>query len=48
MMLAATLRDRQARIDWLLLLAVLGLMVLGVLFIYSATLTNEGASTAPW
>ena len=40
--------ERQSRIDWLLLLSILGLMVLGTLFIYSATMINETARESPW
>ena len=40
--------ERQSRLDWLLLLAIFGLMVLGVVFVYSATMTNESAREAPW
>ena len=41
------LNERQPRLDWLLLFGLLGLMVVGTLFIYSATLAQE-ANTIPW
>ena len=39
--------ERQSRLDWLQLTALLGLMVMGVLFIYSATLAYQDNSI-PW
>jgi cell division protein FtsW (lipid II flippase) len=33
--------ERQTRIEWLQLLSLVGLMVVGVIFIYSATLAHE-------
>src|SRR2546426_6521911 len=42
------LSERQSKIDWLLLLAISGLMLLGTAFIYSATMANESAVLAPW
>jgi len=41
-------KERQAKIDWLLLLAIGCLMIIGVAFIYSATMVNESAALAPW
>src|SRR5712671_4688773 len=41
-------KERQAKIDWLQLLAIGGLMVIGVAFIYSATMFNESAAQAAW
>jgi len=41
-------REQHARIDWLMLAAIAGLMVVGVCFIYSATMANEALNTAPW
>ena len=41
-MFETPLNERPARLDWLLVLAVLGLMLVGVTFIYSATM---GSST---
>jgi rod shape determining protein RodA len=39
--------ERQSKVEWLQLLALLGLMAVGVLFIYSATLAHQANST-PW
>ena len=39
--------ERQSRIEWLQLLGLLGLMAIGVIFIYSATLAHE-ANATPW
>ncbi|MGV3756981.1 MAG: rod shape-determining protein RodA [Verrucomicrobiota bacterium] len=38
-----TLNTREPRLDWLMVAGLLGLMVFGVLFIYSATMSREGA-----
>ena len=42
------LNPRQSRIDRVLWLAIFGLMVLGILFVYSATMVSELAASAPW
>lgn len=34
-------KDRHSRVDWLMLAALAGLMVVGVLFVYSATMVND-------
>lgn len=34
-------KDRQPRVDWLMMAALAGLMVVGVLFVYSATMVSE-------
>ena len=47
-MFDADLNERQSRIDRLQLAALFGLMVLGALFVYSATMVSESASSAPW
>jgi rod shape determining protein RodA len=47
-MFEATLNERQARIDKFQLLAVGGLMLLGALFVYSATTVSDSVSSAPW
>ncbi|MBI3849296.1 MAG: rod shape-determining protein RodA [Verrucomicrobia bacterium] len=47
-MFGSTSNDRHARIDLLLVLALLGLMVLGAAFVYSATMANESTSALPW
>lgn len=43
-----TLTQKEPRIDWLLLAALGGLMVVGALFIASATLVGESSSSAPF
>ena len=40
-MFESTLKPDRAKIDWLMLAAIGGLMVLGVFFVYSATMANE-------
>ena len=40
--------ERQARVDWLMIAALGGLMIIGVLFVYSATMVNESAALAPF
>jgi len=47
-MFALGLKERQSKVDWTLLLAIGGLMCLGVAFVYSATMANESAIAAPW
>ena len=42
-----TLNEKPSRIDWPLWLAAAGLMVIGVLFVYSATSVSEAARTMP-
>jgi len=39
--------ERQSRVEWLQLLGLLGLMIVGATFIYSATLAQE-TNTIPW
>ncbi len=46
-MFTFTQPERQSRIEWFQLLALLGLMAVGVAFIYSATLAFE-ANALPW
>ena len=41
------IKDRQARLDWLLLIGVVGLMAMGVAYIFSATMANEALSNQP-
>jgi rod shape determining protein RodA len=36
-------KERQSRVDWLMLAALMGLMAVGVLFVYSATMATESA-----
>src|SRR5262245_11502486 len=40
--------ERQSRVDWLMMSAIAGLMVLGELFVYSATMANESAALTEW
>ncbi len=47
-MFEADLIERQSRLDRLQLAAVLGLMLLGGAFVYSATMSNESAATLHW
>ena len=47
-MFDADLNERQSRIDRLQLVALLGLMLLGAAFVYSATMVSESAGSAPW
>ncbi len=47
-MIALGKKERQSKVDWLMLLALAGLMIIGVLFIYSATMANEAAAAMPW
>lgn len=42
------LKPQTAEVDWPMILAVLGLMTIGTLFIASTTLAREGAETLPW
>src|SRR5437016_4265987 len=46
-MFEALLNERHARIDRLQLAGLFGLMALGLLFVYSATMISEAAITAP-
>jgi rod shape determining protein RodA len=45
-MFEASLMDRQARVDKLQIAALLGLMVIGGFFVYSATMVSESAQAA--
>lgn len=47
-MFEVDLQRRESRIDRLQIVALLGLMVLGTLFIYSATMVNESDASAPF
>ena len=47
-MKSATVKNFLAEFDWLLILALLGLMAIGVAFIYSATMVNPAAASAPF
>ena len=47
-MFDADLNERQSRIDRVLVVALVGLMLLGAAFVYSATMVSESARLAPW
>jgi rod shape determining protein RodA len=47
-MFDADLNERQSRIDRVLLVALVGLMLLGAAFVYSATMVSESVRLAPW
>jgi rod shape determining protein RodA len=47
-MFDADLNERQPRIDRVLVVALVGLMLLGSAFVYSATMVSESARLAPW
>ncbi len=47
-MFEASLRERESRLDWALIGALVGLMIVSVAFIYSATSVRESFSSVPW
>lgn len=47
-MMTQTVNDRQPTIDWVMLVALAGLMVIGTLFVFSATMVNESAALTAW
>ncbi len=47
-MLRPPTTGKQTSLDWLQLGAVFGLMLVGVLAIYSATMANEATASVPW
>ena len=47
-MFDADLNERQSRIDRVQMVALVGLMLLGAAFVYSATMVSESARLAPW
>jgi len=47
-MFESHLNEPGKRIEWTLVLAVLGLMIVGVAFIYSASFANESSQTLVW
>jgi len=47
-MYESALNERQRRVDWLMVAAVSGLMLLGVIFIASAKMAEETARQVPW
>lgn len=40
--------ERQERVDWLMLAALGGLMLVGAFFVYSATMVSEAAASIAW
>jgi rod shape determining protein RodA len=47
-MIHLPVNERQPRVDWLMIAALGGLMIIGVLFVYSATMASESARLIPW
>ena len=47
-MIPIAANERQSRVDWLMMAALGGLMLIGALFVYSATMANESASLTVW
>ena len=47
-MIEAPFKQRSPRLVWPIFVAVLGLMILGAVFIASATLARESSSSLPW
>ena len=47
-MFEASLNEPQSRIDRVQVVALVGLMLLGAVFVYSATMVSETARLAPW
>jgi rod shape determining protein RodA len=47
-MIPLAANERQSSVDWLMIAALGGLMLIGVLFVYSATMANESAALAAW
>jgi len=41
-------QERQSKVDWVLLAAIAGLMVIGVTFVYSATMVSDAAAQIPF
>ena len=46
-MIPLAANERQSRVDWLMVAALAGLMLVGVLFVYSATMADESAALRP-
>ena len=40
--------ERQSRVDWLMIASLGGLMVIGALFVYSATMASDSAALTAW
>jgi rod shape determining protein RodA len=47
-MIPLAANERQSRVDWLMMAALGGLMLIGVLFVYSATMVSESAALKVW
>jgi rod shape determining protein RodA len=47
-MFPSTAQERQSRVDWLMISALGGLMFIGLLFVYSATMANESTALTAW
>src|SRR5581483_8857067 len=47
-MIDSTINERGGRLDKLQLLALLGLMIIGTMFVCSATAARESAALLPW
>jgi rod shape determining protein RodA len=47
-MIPMAANERQSRVDWLMMAALAGLMAIGVLFVFSATMANESAALKIW
>jgi rod shape determining protein RodA len=41
-------QERQSKVDWLLVTAILGLMFIGVAFVFSATMVSESTAQLAW
>jgi rod shape determining protein RodA len=48
MMFPLATNERQPRVDWLMLAALGGLMIVGALFVYSATMATESSAYVTW
>ena len=48
MLTLSTTKDPHARIDWLMIGALVGLMTIGILFVYSATMASDSGSHVAW
>ena len=40
--------ERQSRVDWAMMAGLAGLMLIGIFFVYSATMANESAALIAW
>ncbi len=46
--MATGIRDNDPKIDWLFIGSLVALLMIGVAFIYSATMVNESVASLPW